>query len=77
MSGVNRTLYELVSHRRIQTDTSGRERFLSLAALIGLSQTCPCERTWTASNPFAVSCAKAPFGGAKAATRGATAMEKT
>ena len=45
MSGANRTLYELFSHRRTQTDTSGAECFLSLVALIGLSQTCPCERT--------------------------------
>src|SRR5262245_6948030 len=45
MSGANRTLYEFFSHRRTQTDTSGPDCFLSLVALIGLSQTCPCERT--------------------------------
>jgi len=45
MSGANRTLYAFFSHRRTQTDTSGAECFLSLVALIGLSQTCPCDRT--------------------------------
>jgi hypothetical protein len=45
ISGANRTLYEFFSHRRTQTGTSGAESFLFLVALIGLSQTCPCERT--------------------------------
>jgi len=76
MSGANRTLYELFSHRRAQTDTSGAECFLSLVALIGLSQTCPCERTWIASNPCAVSCAKAPFAELRVATAAVAIMEQ-
>src|SRR6185503_18605115 len=76
MSGANRTLYELFSHRRTQTDTSGADCFFSLVALIGLSQTCPCERTRTASNPFAVSCAKAPFAEVRVATAAVAIMEQ-